>query len=149
MEIKEITFEEIFPVWSICLWPNRKSEIKPISSITFSNDIDMDIYDNTPTFFGIFYNNELVGVNSGFKTSETEYRSRGLYVNASFRRCGAAKRLLEATEEQAKKEHCSFLWSMPRESAIKIYESFGFKRTSDWFDEGVEFGPNCFVLKEI
>ena len=26
---------------------------------------------------------------------------------------------------------------------------FGFKRVSEWFDEKVEFGPNCFVEKDL
>ena len=46
-------------------------------------------------------------------------------------------------------EQCTHIWSLPRKSALSVYEKYGFIKTSDFFDERVEFGPNCYVKKEL
>ena len=76
-------------------------------------------------------------------------RARGIWVDPEFRRYGVAQILFDMTEKQAKKENCDAVWSMPRKSALPAYEKFGFVKQGDFFDEGVEFGPNCWVLKRI
>ena len=110
---------------------------------------DASIEDNIPTFFGMYIRDELIGVNSGFKTGEYEYRSRGLYVKPEYRRKLIATMLLEATQMQAIRENAKMIWSMPRKTAVQTYLSFGFKQSSKFFDENVEFGPNCFVVKYL
>lgn len=154
--IKEITFEEILPFWKDKLWPNRCSAIEPVSAIQYDGKIDMSIMERKPTFFGYFIGDKLVGVNSGFKTKDEVisftdaehalYRSRGIFVDPLYRGHGIAERLLQAVEDQAKKEGCFILWTMPRQSAFHVYEKFGFERTSEWSDAH-EFGPNCFAVK--
>ena len=42
-EIKEITFEEIVPIWSKYLWPERTSVIEKVSCIDQSGGIDVGI----------------------------------------------------------------------------------------------------------
>jgi len=37
------------------------------------------------------------------------------------------------------------LWTIPRQSSWPAYKNVGFIQTSDWFSEGVEFGPNCYA----
>ena len=59
------------------------------------------------------------------------------------------KKVEEIKMKQAKKEKCDAVWSMPRKSALPAYEKFGFVKQGDFFDEGVEFGPNCWVLKRL
>lgn len=146
---KRIEWEQILPVWRDKLWPGRKSEIKPINGIKFMGGFDRNIEHSTPTFFGAFSNDELIGVNSGFRTDVDSYRSRGLYVEHTYRRQGIAQLLLHAIEAQAIFEGHSLLWSMPRATSMPAYLKFGFVRVSNFFDENVEFGPNCFASKYI
>ena len=146
-----VYFETILPIWKHNLWPNRQSQIKHMSSMTYKGKIDMSIYEKyTPTFFAVYNNaGQIIGVNSGHQTGERMYRSRGIWVDPEFRRYGVAQILFDMTEKQAKKEKCDAVWSMPRKSALPAYEKFGFVKQGDFFDEGVEFGPNCWVLKRL
>lgn len=147
MDVKQIKYPEILYVWRNKLWVNRKSEIRPTNGMKFLGGYEKELEQYSPTFFGVFLGNELIGVNSGHATSYDEYRSRGIYVSSRYRRTGVAQLLFRATEEQAKKENKHILWSMPRKKAIGAYLRFGFERVSRYFNEGVEFGPNCYVVK--
>ena len=149
MKIKEIDFETIKDIWLQELWINRKSEIKPVSSIKLGGGYDMNIYNYHPTFWSVVNEHKIIGVNSGFQTNDCSYRSRGIWVDQNFRRTGVATMLMEAVENQAKKENCSVLWSIPRKSALSFYENFGFTKMGEFFDEGMEFGPNCYATKRI
>ncbi len=147
--IQIVNWDIVLPIWRDKLWPGRKSEIKPTNGIKFMGGFDKRIESNIPTFFGAFIGNECVGVNSGFKTDENYYRSRGLYVNPDHRKTGISQILLYAAQGQAHAENCGVMWSMPRESALSAYKRFGFEKVSAMFDENVEFGPNCFVIKTL
>ena len=35
--LKEISFDEIYPVWDKRLWPGRKSKIEPMSSLVWNS----------------------------------------------------------------------------------------------------------------
>jgi len=100
MIINKITFDDILPIWKDKLWPGRESEIKPTNGIKFMGGFDKEIENNTPTFFGAFINDELVGVNSGFGTGIYSYRSRGLYVEPEHRKQKIAQSLLLAVKDQ-------------------------------------------------
>ena len=39
-----VDFETILPVWANELWPNRTSDIKSMSSMTYDKTFDMNIY---------------------------------------------------------------------------------------------------------
>jgi GNAT superfamily N-acetyltransferase len=77
------------------------------------------------------------------------YRSRGIWVDPVYRGKGVAGILFCELEGQAMKEQCKSIWSVPREKALPSYVKYGFKQTSDFFNEGMEFGPNCYVIKEL
>lgn len=144
---EEVSYDDVLPLWEEYLWPGRESRIGPMSSMLYYGGYNLDIYGiYEPTFFGIYDNEELVGVNSGHRTDYNAYRSRGLYVNPSFRGLGIGKRLLLATCNKAREEQCNFAWSMPRKGSEFAYTSVGFELTSDWFNEGVEFGPNAYCI---
>ncbi len=147
--IKEISFDEIKKFWELHLWGNRRSTIEPVSAMAYLGGFDNDIFKYTPTFFGYFINDQLVGVNSGFLTSPKTYRSRGIFVLDQYRGHNIAQQLLQVTERQGKKEGATKIWSMPRRHAMRTYEKFGFEQRSPYFDEGVEFGPNCYVVKHF
>ena len=84
------SFEEIYPIWRDKLCPERISKIKPMSSLCWQlpNEIikDNSIFERySPTFWVVKDNEKIIGVNSGFKTSDKVYRSRGLYVDLEYR----------------------------------------------------------------
>ena len=157
----ETTFEDIYDLWSEGLWPGRVSKIEDRSALSFNyrmwknyKNVSITkqrklIWENKPTFWVAKEGDKLIGVNSGFKTSNDLYRSRGLYVIPEKRSQGISRMLLKLTIETAKKENCGVIWTMPRQSAIIAYESVGFQKIGGWIDEGVEFGPNCIAIKQI
>jgi len=154
MEVFESTFEEVYPNWKNELWPGRISKIESMSSLSWKqpNEIikDKTIFEKyAPSFFAIKIDGEIVGVNSGFRTKEKVYRSRGLWVKEEYRGKDYGKTLLMQAIIQGKSESCHWIWSMPRKSALKTYESIGFKKRGMWINDGVEFGPNCLVTRQL
>ena len=138
MDARSISFEQISSIWQKELWPNRKSPIETHSAMTWPFDgnpieIDMDIFNYKPTFFGVFNDQSLVGVNSGHRTKDNVYRSRGIWVDPKYRKKGIAQMLFLMTESQALREDCNLIWSIPRKSALKSYTSFGFETVGDFF----------------
>ena len=147
-ELKEVCFDEIFDVWSKKLWPHRDSKILPISAIGFDGKFDKKIEQSFPYFFAIFDGNNIIAVNSGYLTSESYFRSRGLYVEEAFRGKGFARKVLNATEVKANELGAKFIWSMPRNEALIVYEKAGYDCISKPIQEGFEYGPNYLVVKK-
>ncbi len=137
MRATKISFEDILPIWENKLWPNRESAIEGISAMTWPYEgnpdpIDMKIFDYQPTFYGVFMDNKLVGVNSGHRTTDTQYRSRGIWVDPDYRKRGVAQLLFVLTEHQARIEKCEMMWSIPRKTALTAYTKFGFTTVGDF-----------------
>lgn len=131
VEIKEISFEEIFPIWRNRLWPTRQDPIKPLSSMTLSGAFDMAIYDlYTPCFLGAFVDGQIVGVNSCHLSSNYHVRSRGLFVDEAWRRRGIATQLLNVTEVKGLEWGALTLWSYPKNEALNTYLRAGFEKTT-------------------
>ena len=107
------------------------------------------IWKYEPTFWAARSEGNLIGVNSGFKTNDDIYRSRGLYVSPKYRGEGVSKMLLKLTINSAKQEECRIIWTMPRKDSLFAYENVGFRKIGGWIDKGVEFGPNCIAINEI
>lgn len=152
MLIQEIHYEFIYDVWSQFLWPNRKSKIQPTSSMTLDGNYDVSIHRRyTPFFWGAFENGKLAGVNSGHKTDEFEFRSRGLYVFPNYRKKGIGRALLLTACEAAILKNCKVIWSAPRLSSSQVYERAGFRLTTKKLsnEHGFEFGPNLYAQKEL
>ncbi len=132
MIIKNISFEQIQPIWQHKLWPERQSIIETHSAMTWPYEgnpqpHDIEVFKYPATFFGAFIENNLVGVNSGHKTTGRHYRSRGIWVDPEYRLKGVSQELFNATKEQALKEECDLLWSIPRKTALSAYTKFGFE----------------------
>lgn len=152
--VKQITFQEILPIWRDQLWPNRVSKIETHSAMTWpythiNQSYDMNAFSYPVTFFGIYDQENLIAVNSGHLTTQTEYRSRGLWVDPDYRGNKLAQTILLATIDQAKQENAKMIWSIPRLSALPAYERVGFKTVGEIVDEGVEFGPNIYCWLEL
>ena len=78
--------------------------------------------------------NTIVGVNSGHRTSESQYRSRGIWVSPNCRLQGASQLLFDWTKQQAIIEGCEMIWSIPRKIALPAYTKFGFETVGDFFE---------------
>ena len=143
-EIKKISFEEILPVWSNDLWPNRTSPIEPNSAMCYKEGYDMENMRTTPTFFGYYVDGELAGVNSGHLCKDSHYRSRGLFVYEKFRGMGIGTKLLRATIEQGRIENAILCWSFPRNTSWMTYHHAGFILTSEFMPN--ETGNNAYCV---
>lgn len=145
LAIKNLTFSDIFPIWTNNLW-GYKAE--PSSCMVYGNrdQYDMNIFNNPVTYFGVFDGDTLMGVNSGFQTDENFYRSRGLWVFPEYRGRGIGNLLLSEVLKQAKKKKIHNVWSYPRKSALRSYLNVGFNQTSDWIYEKDGDRYNCYVL---
>lgn len=140
--IKTIEYLDILPIWTDYLWPNRTSPIEPNSGMLFLEGHTIKNMFMTPTFFGYYINDKLIGVNSGHMCLDKTYRSRGLYVFPEYRGEGVGRILLKATVDQGFLENANFVWSYPRYTSWKTYESTGFIICSPWYD--TEQGQNAF-----
>lgn len=149
----KITFEQILPIWQQKLWADRDSPIETHSAMTWPfegnpNDIDMSIFDYPASFFGTFVNDILVGVNSGHRTTDNQYRSRGIWVDPEYRGYGFSKMLFALTQSQAFNEGCEMIWSIPRKTALPAYTKFGFETVGDYIKTETA-DANIYVKKYI
>ena len=149
LTINTLHFEQIKTIWTKYLWPDRKSDIQPISSMVYLGGTDMSIHDRfSAIHWGAWVDGHLVGVNSGHRTTEALYRSRGLWVSPEYRRRGIATALLLSTLEQANRENCLMCWTCPRKDSWKCYEAIGFERRTNW-TYAMEYGPNCYAILDL
>jgi GNAT superfamily N-acetyltransferase len=130
--IKQITWEEILPIWQNKLWAGRTSPIETNSAMKLLNGHDMYNMSTTATFFGYVMGEWIIGVNSGHGCSDGTYRSRGLWVDTNYRNQGIGTKLLVATYEQGLAEGCSTTWSYPRLTSWPTYQQAGFELVSNW-----------------
>ena len=137
MRIERLNFDTIKNIWEKDLSPNRTSAIETHSAMTWPFEgnpepIDMNVFTYEPTFLGAYIDNELVGVNSGHRTTNEQYRSRGIWVDPDYRKRGVSQMLFLMTAHQAKVEGCEMLWSIPRKTALPAYTKFGFETVGDY-----------------
>ena len=151
MLTRKISFDTILPIWKNELWPDRTSAIETHSAMTWPfegapDPIDMNIFDYKPTFWGVYIDDKLVGVNSGHRTCHTQYRSRGIWVDPDYRGRGIAQQLFTLTEHQALVEGCLLLWSIPRKTALSSYTKFGFETVGGYIETETA-DANIYVKK--
>ena len=151
MLTRKISFDTILPIWKNELWQDRTSAIETHSAMTWPfegapDPIDMNIFDYKPTFWGVYIDDKLVGVNSGHRTDNTQYRSRGIWVDPDYRGRGIAQQLFTSTEHQALVEDCLLLWSIPRKTALSSYTKFGFETVGGYIETETA-DANIYVKK--
>ncbi|MDA8915589.1 GNAT family N-acetyltransferase [bacterium] len=151
MLTRKISFDTILPIWKNELWSDRTSAIETHSAMTWPfegapDPIDMNIFDYKPTFWGVYIDDKLVGVNSGHRTNHTQYRSRGIWVDPDYRGRGIAQQLFTLTEHQALVEDCLLLWSIPRKTALSSYTKFGFETVGGYIETETA-DANIYVKK--
>jgi GNAT superfamily N-acetyltransferase len=76
------------------------------------------------------------------------YRSRGLWVDPKHRGKGIGKQLLVETINQAKREDARMIWSFPKHTSWKTYNSVGFELTSDWQSSETS-NENAYCILEL
>jgi len=148
IHIKKITWEQIRDIWEKHL-PNMS--IEPTSAMTCPRGLEyksvgddlhieqVDEYDLqnqnfTPTFWGAFDDDIIVGVNSGHMTLHNLYRSRGLYVKEKYRGKGIGQKLLLKTISQGYFENAIGVWSYPNRKSWMTYHNAGFILTGEEFN---------------
>ena len=145
MELKNLNWEQVKPIWDTKLWPGRDSE--PVTSMKYLGGYDMGLKVAIPQFIGIVTGDHILAVNSFVPVSDTEWRSRGLWVEPKFRGQGHAKKLLEYMLMCIKNRNASMVWTMPRREALPVYQSAGFIRTSGWMKQ--DWGENCYAIASL
>ena len=143
VEIKAVDFSEILPVWQKQLWPQRTSPIEPTSAITRHGKIDGALINSEHYFYMAFMNQKTAGVISMQKTNEREFRTRGLWVDETFRTHGIGSQLMSHLKSECHRLEANNLWTMARMTAVKFYEKNGFRSVSKI--EGYEFGPHVLM----
>lgn len=150
-KILESTFEEVQPIWRDLLWPGRVSAIEPTNPLKFLGGYDTNYMNNQAVFYKAvpIDKTEIIGVISGHFTEPNEFRLRGIYVSKDYRSSGVAKSLITAIETFAKQHNCKRVWHIPRKVSFGMFQHLGYKQDSDWIDDEFEFGPNCFMSKDL
>ena len=144
--IYRVDFETIQKVWRENLWVDGDSADKRYNRIKIDGKFDQDMAEKTVMYWAYKLDDEIVGVNSGYKSCENYYRSRGLWVTPRFRGAGFAKSLLDVVIGESIFWNCKYVWSYPREESLGVYESMGFKKQGDF--EVADYGFNCIAIKE-
>ena len=151
--IMTTSFEAVHELWSRHLWPGRQ-DIRSMSSMTDAENIDMTIYEKyKPTFWAAYVrldngDIELIGCNSGHRTAHKTYRSRGLFVHKEYRGQGLGQALLRQLLIQARLEHCTRAWTLPRKESLPAYVAAGFEQRSEFFGTDTSTA-NCYAVAEL
>lgn len=127
IKYKRVEYPDILPYWEM-LWPGRDHSV--YSSMLMRGGIDHHIKDEYKHRCWIAFddtNMRTAGVMAGHKSESLCYRTRGLWVNPAYRGQGVAQGLFALAELQAKNEHCRWLWSYPRLSALPAYMKSGYE----------------------
>lgn len=144
-QIKKIDYVTILPAWEK-LWPGREHSAH--SSMRMLGGHGPEIRDTYKwTGFGVYDGKRLVGVNAGHKSSQFDYRTRGLWVDPDYRGQGVAQQLFEKLEEQAKYEGSRWLWSFPRLPSLPAYMNAGYIPYGE--TEHAEFEQNVRAKKDL
>jgi GNAT superfamily N-acetyltransferase len=156
--IKKITWDQILPIWkkylpSMSLEPTSAmclflSTGTPLSKSWGNPVYDLKNMEFTPTFWGAFHNDKLVGVNSGHMTLGRLYRSRGLVVLPEYRKKHIAQKLLMKTIAQAIHEKAIVCWSYPKNTAERSYHMQNFLSQGPSFNFQYE-GDNIRAVRVL
>ncbi len=116
---------------------------KPIESCSFvGDDLDSTIH------FGLFENQNLVGVISLFKCAnnsfkeENQYQIRGMAVLEEYQKKGFGEALIKHVETYVNKEIKPIIWFNARKTAVGFYEKLGYVIIGQEFeikDVGIHF----------
>ncbi len=143
VEIKKINAKDTFPVRHLVL---RKG--KPIETCHFEGDEKA-----TTTHFGLFVNQNLIGVISLFQENhpyfETKnaFQIRGMAVLENFQGKKYGAKLLAYAEAYCFSEHATLIWFNARASAVPFYKNSNYTTIGAGF-EIPEIGIHFVMYKK-
>ncbi len=139
-------------VWRTELWPGRNN-IRPLSSMTWDHfnktaGTDISIYNKYQARFWAMLDrsDNIKAIAAGHQVDNSYYRTRGIWVASDVRGGGLISCVLWAVCREAADLGCSIVWTLPRKKALNAYIRAGFTQDSEFFDEGVLYGPNCYAI---
>jgi len=110
---------------------------KPIESCHFDGD-NLE----TTKHFGLFHENNLVGVISIFKTrnplfvEKSQFQIRGMAILEHHQKKGFGEALVKHGEDYIKQQNGTMIWFNARIVAVGFYEKLGYQIIGDSFDIG-------------
>ncbi|WP_233244042.1 GNAT family N-acetyltransferase [Tamlana fucoidanivorans] len=122
--------EETFQVRQPVLRPNR-----PLDTCKFDGDLL-----NTTFHFGLYLNEELLGVCSFFNntysgiSSKNQYQLRGMAVLKTFQGQGLGKLILQYGENFMKEKGADTIWCNARQLAVPFYKKNNYAIISEPFN---------------
>lgn len=122
---------------------------KPLESCHFEGD-DLE----TTQHFGLYLEQELVGIISLFKKSNpdfqerNQYQIRGMAVLENQRKKDFGKALILYSEEQCKNQSVDLIWFNARMEASGFYEKMGYQKIGVPF-EIPDVGEHIVMFKKI
>lgn len=141
--IKEIPYLETFSVRHPVLRAG-----KPIESCLFDGD---DLI--TTHHFGLYLNEELVGIISLFLTKylvfkeQKQYQIRGMAVLEQYQKSGFGKMLILYSEAFLNTQKVDLIWFNARVEAVGFYEKMGYQKTGKIF-EIPDVGEHIVMFKK-
>lgn len=144
IQIKEIDFETVLPIWKERLWPDRKFKIEKTSAIAQDGTIDIQVQNYSVYFFSAVLNDQIVGVISVQQTGQAEYRSRGLWVDENHRSKKIGRALMYFALHFCKEKKALCLWTLARHTAVSFYEKNQFLKLRKI--EEYEYGPHFLMV---
>ncbi len=143
LKVNPITFEETLPIWSKHLWPGRKSDIEQVSCINQVGDIDVEIKNFSPEFYGCFLKEEMAGVISCHPINKKVLRLRGIYVFEKFRKNGVGSLLIRMVKQRAFEVECQNVFGLVRTINQPYFERHDFAAYKSI--SGYEYGPHVLM----
>lgn len=144
LHIAKISSQETFAVRQPVLRPG-----KPIESCIFPGD-DLD----STAHFGVFEDENLIGVISVFKnnndafTETNQYQIRGMAILPGHQKKGLGIKLVEEAEKYVANQNGKLLWMNAREVATGFYKKTGYQIFGNPFNI-VGIGTHYIMYKHL
>jgi len=142
--IKQIEYEQTYPIRQVVLRPGRSLE-----TCFFKGD------ELQTTFhFGLFYQEKLTGIISIFKNnnplfSQTDqYQIRGMAVLPEYQKSGFGKQLVVYSEIFLRNKSILLVWFNAREIAVDFYKKSGYQVIGKTFEIS-DVGPHFVMFKKL
>lgn len=120
IKIKKISAKDTLNVRHSVLWPNQSKSFCIVEG------------DDDAKHYGIFIENELIGVASTY-SQENSVRLRKFAVSNRYQGNGYGSRLLKHIIESERLDNIDMFWCDARESAVMFYKHFGLSVEGDVF----------------
>lgn len=151
--ISKLSWDDVLPIWKQQLWPTRTSPIETHSAMTWPFEgnpapYDINIFNYPVTYLGAIQDGKIIGTFSGFKTTDTQYRLRGAWVDAAYRKQGVLTSIIHELHSQAIAEGAKMVWCTPRKSSYSLYLKLGYTTRGDFFGSETS-DANIYVTKEL